>query len=81
VARIKVSRLNLYLWWSFLGVCRRIPSWARERAVFRLARTVKQAISVYIVDAAGHSPVVKQAARSQIGFSDRLLEPVFAWKE
>jgi len=56
-----------------LGVCRRIPSSARERAVFRLARTAKQAISVYIVDAAGRSPVGQQAARSQIGFSDRLL--------
>ena len=55
------------------GVCRRIPSSARERAVFRLARTAKQAISVYIVDAAGRSPVGQQAARSQIGFSDRLL--------
>ena len=56
-----------------LGVCRRIPSSARERGVFRLARTAKQAISVYIADAAGRSPVRKQAARSQIGFSDRLL--------
>ncbi|NQV36242.1 MAG: hypothetical protein HQ515_26355 [Phycisphaeraceae bacterium] len=30
-------------------------------------------MSVHIVDAAGRSPVTKQAARSQIGFSDRLL--------
>ena len=56
-----------------LGVCRRIPSSARERAVFRLASTAKQVISVYIVDAAGRSPVGQQAVRSQIGFSDRLL--------
>ena len=59
------------------GVCRRIPSSARERAFFRLARTAKQAMSVYIVDAAGHSPGEKQVARSQIGFSDGLLESVF----
>ena len=42
------------------GVRRRIPSSARERAVLRLARTAKQAISVYIVDAAGRSPVGQQ---------------------
>jgi hypothetical protein len=33
---------------------------------------------VTIVDTAGRSPVEKQAARNQIGFSDRLLDgPVF----
>ncbi len=34
----------------------------------------KQAMSVYIVDPAGRSPVAEQAARSQIAFSHRLLE-------
>ena len=29
------------------------------------------------IDTAGRSPVAEQAARSQIGFSDRLLEAVF----
>jgi len=38
-----------------------------------LARTAKQAISVHIIDTAGRSPVARQAVRSQIGFSDRLL--------
>ncbi len=41
---------------------------------FATGKDKKQAILVYIVDAAGRSPVTKQAARSQIGFSDRLLE-------
>jgi hypothetical protein len=39
-----------------------------------MARTAKQGISGDIVDAAGRSPVARQAARSQIGFSDRRLE-------
>ncbi len=45
---------------------------------FATGKDKKQAISVYIVDAAGRRPVTKQAARSQIGFFDRLPESQYS---
>ena len=38
---------------SFLGACRRIPSLAREREFFRLAKTAKPGDVCSIVDTAG----------------------------
>ncbi len=55
----------------FLGVCRRIPSSARERVIFSSGKDGEAGDVGSIVDARVQ-PDGKRAARSQIEFSDRL---------
>jgi hypothetical protein len=59
-------------WAVFLGVWRRIPSSAREGAIFSSGKDGEAGDVGFIVDARVQ-PGGKMAARSQIEFSDRLL--------